>query len=158
MTFKVAALSKDEMKIIYQKLNFLMGNLMPDYGGGIVIRGPLTRMSVGNWIDTQLGIIDSVTYTIPNDSPWEISIDNQDGQEKLVLPHIIEVSLGFIPIGSETGGKNLIPEKSLLTSHIAQNNTGDKIEENQYIDGMYLLKKNDNYKNIKQNFNKDGQV
>ena len=159
MIFKVAALSEKEMKTIYQKLNFLMSNLMPDYGGGIVIRGPLTRMSVGNWIDTQLGIIDSVTYTIPDDSPWEISIDNKEGEpEKLVLPHVVEVSLGFIPIGSETRGNNLIPGKSLTTSHIAQNNTGDITEKNQYIDGTYLLNENNNYISKKQNFNQDGQV
>jgi hypothetical protein len=132
ISFKVAALSVDEMQYIYQKLNFLMGNTMPDYTGNGLMRGPLVRMSVGNWIDGQAGIINNVSFKIPQDSPWEIAIDEPEGGKKLlILPHIVEVSLTFTPIGSDTRGSNLIAAKSLTTSHIAQNNTGDTA--NQYI-------------------------
>jgi hypothetical protein len=31
VSFKVAALSAEEMRPMYQKLNYLMSNLMPDY-------------------------------------------------------------------------------------------------------------------------------
>lgn len=120
ISFKVAALSVDEMKFIYQKLNFLMSNTMPDYKNNIM-RGPLIRMSVGNWIDSQLGVLNSINFKVPNDSPWEISLDDN----LLILPHIVEVSMTFTPIGSETAGINKIPEKSSSTSNIAQNNTGD---------------------------------
>lgn len=132
VSFKVAALSVNEMQFIYQKLNFLMGNTMPDYTEGGLMRGPITRLSVGNWIDGQLGIINDVSFKVPQDSPWEIAIDEPEGGKKLlILPHIVEVTLNFTPIGSETGGKNLISAKSLTTSHLAQNNTGDT--KNQYI-------------------------
>ena len=125
VSFKVAALSAGEMKFIYQKLNFLMSNTMPDYSGTLM-RGPLVRLSIGNWIDCQLGILNSVQFKIPQDSPWEIALDEPEGGTKqLILPHIVEVTLSFTPIGSETAGSNLIPEKSFTTSHIAQNNTGD---------------------------------
>jgi hypothetical protein len=126
VSFKIAALSEKEMRFIYQKLNFLMSNAMPDYGGGVLMRGPLIRLSVGNWIDSQLGKLDSIAFNVPQDSPWEIAIDKPEGgDKKLILPHIVEVTLGFTPIGSESKGNNLIPEKSTTTSHIAQNNTGD---------------------------------
>lgn len=118
--FKVAALSVDEMKFIYQKLNFLMSNTMPDYKGN-VMRGPLIRMSVGNWIDSQLGILNNINFKVPNDSPWEISLNDN----LLILPHIVEVNMTFTPIGSETAGINKISEKSSSTSNIAQNNAGD---------------------------------
>ena len=120
ISFKVAALSVDEMKFIYQKLNFLMSNTMPDYKNNIM-RGPLIRMSVGNWIDSQLGILNSINFKVPNDSPWEISL----GDNLLILPHIVEVNMTFTPIGSETAGVNKISEKSSSTSNIAQNNAGD---------------------------------
>ena len=120
VSFKVAALSAQEMKPMYQKLNFLMGNLMPDYKDN-VMRGPLVRMTIGNYIDAQLCKLDSLSITVPNESPWEISINDTE----LILPHIIEVQLSFTPIGSETSGKNEIPQKSQTISHIAQNNTGD---------------------------------
>jgi hypothetical protein len=106
-----------------------MSNLMPDYKNNFM-RGPLIRMTVGNYIDGQPGILTSLSYKISNDTPWEISLNN----EELNLPHIIEVSLGFTPIGSQTRDKNLISEKSSTTSHIAQNWNGGKSEsEGEYI-------------------------
>ena len=125
VSFKVAALSLEEMAPMYQKLNFLMSNLMPDYNNKLM-RGPLMRMTIGNYIDGQLCKLDSLSYKVPQDSPWEISIDeNLSGPNNTVkpqiLPHIIEVTLGFTPIGSQTGEVNALPEKSTLTSHIAQN-------------------------------------
>jgi hypothetical protein len=129
VSFKVAALSVDEMMVVYQKLNFLMGNLMPDYGTGIVMRGPLVRMTIGNYIDGQLCKLDSLSYTIPQDSPWEIGL----GDKELILPHIMEVQLSFTPIGSQTQDENKIPEKSQTTSHIAQNYNGKKAGERNYI-------------------------
>ena len=129
--FKVAALSDEEMKPMYQKLNYLMGNLMPDYKEGLIMRGPLVRMTVGNWIDGQVGILNSLSYTIPQDSPWEIAVNEPVGGEKLlILPHVIEVQMTFTPIGSQTKGSNLITGKSETTSHIAQN-----INDYQYITG-----------------------
>ena len=126
--FKVAALSAIEMEPMYQKLNFLMGNLMPDYNNNLM-RGPLVKMTVGNWIDGQAGILNSLSYTIPQDSPWEIAINEPlEGTKELILPHIVEVSMTFTPIGSQTKGINKIPSKSQTTSHIAQN-----INDYQYI-------------------------
>jgi len=139
--FKVAALSAAEMQPMYSKLNYLMSNLMPDYKDNLM-RGPLVRMTVGNYLDAQLGKLDSVSYTIPNDSPWEIALDEPEGGTKqLILPHIIEVSLGFTPIGAETGVSingtgsvsNKIEEKSSTTSYLAQNTTGADVGTIQYI-------------------------
>jgi hypothetical protein len=127
--FKVAALSAEEMKPMYQKLNFLMGNLMPDYNG-ILMRGPLVKMTVGNWIDGQDGILNSLSYTIPQDSPWEIGL----GDQQLILPHIVEVSMTFTPIGSQTKGINKIASKSTTTSHIAQNYNGGTTDKVNYIE------------------------
>jgi hypothetical protein len=119
--FKVAALSEKEMEPIYQKLNYLMGNLMPDYNG-LLMRGPFVQMTVGNWLSNQDGILNNLSYTIPQDSPWEINLPiagNTTGS--LVLPHIVEVQMTFTPIGSQTKGANQISERSTKTSHIAQN-------------------------------------
>jgi len=124
--FKVAALSAEEMQPMYQKLNYLMSNLMPDYNNNLM-NGPLVKMTIGNWFDGQDGILNNVSYTIPNDSPWEIAINTINGVEPLILPHVVEVSMTFTPIGSQTKGINKISEKNSETSHIAQN-----INEVQY--------------------------
>ena len=127
--FKVAALSAEEMRPMYQKLNYLMGNLMPDYKDNLLMRGPLVRMTIGNWIDGQPGILNSVSYTVPQDSPWEIGL----GDRALILPHVVEVNMTFTPIGSQTQDENKVPSKSLTTSHIAQNYNG-KNEKLNYIE------------------------
>jgi len=121
VSFKVAALSAEEMQPMYQKLNYLMSNLMPDYSNNLM-RGPLVRMTIGNYIDGQLCKLDSVSYTIPQDSPWEISLGSQTGKLlELNLPHIIEVQLSFTPIGSQTRDENRLSRKTEGTSNIAQN-------------------------------------
>jgi hypothetical protein len=132
--FKVAALSAEEMSPMYSKLNYLMSTLMPDYNNGLM-RGPLVRMTVGNYFDAQLGKLDSLSYTIPQDSPWEIALDEPEGGSKqLILPHILEVSLGFTPIGAETQGANKIEQKIRDTTYLAQNNTGTDKDTIQYYD------------------------
>jgi hypothetical protein len=114
--FKVAALSAQEMQPMYQKLNYLMGNLMGSYENN-VLHGALVKMTVGNWFDGQDGILNSLTYTVPQESPWEIAINDTE----LILPHIVDVQMTFTPIGSQTKGVNKISEKNSETSHIAQN-------------------------------------
>jgi hypothetical protein len=93
------------------------------------MRGPLVKMTVGNWIDGQPGIINSLSYTVPQDSPWEIGL----GDKMLILPHIVEVSMTFTPIGAQTQTKNKIPSKSENISNIAQNYNGANSGEPNYI-------------------------
>ena len=126
VTFKVAALSRQEMEPMYQKLNYLMSNLMPDYNG-VLMRGPLNRMTIGNWIDGQLCVFNSLSYKIPTDSPWEIGLND----EELILPHIVEVTINFTPIGSQTRNSNELPRKEQCVSNIAQNWNG--ATEREYI-------------------------
>jgi hypothetical protein len=131
--FKVAALSAVEMQPMYQKLNYLMSNLMPDYNG-VFMRGPFMRMTVGNWIDSQAGVINSLTYTVSNDSPWEIALNEPitGGIKEMVLPHIVDVSLSFTPIGIQTQGTDQLAKKSSSQTNIAQNWNGGN-EGSNYI-------------------------
>ena len=39
------------------------------------MRGPLVKMTVGNWIDSQVGVLNSISYNVPQDSPWEIALN-----------------------------------------------------------------------------------
>jgi len=153
--FKVAALSEKEMAPMYSKLNYLIASLMPDYKGS-VMRGSLHRLTVGNYFDAQLGVINSISYTISNESPWEIAIDEPEGGTKqLILPHIIDVSMDFTPIGAETRKENLIEDKNTYTSFLAQNNTGDDVNTIQYYHDFLV----DNvYKKGKANANQNQQI
>lgn len=139
--FKVAALSSAEMQPMYQKLNYLMSNVMPDYNNNIM-RGPFIKMTVGNWLDGQDGILNSVNYNIPNDSPWEIGLPATGifgDKEPLQLPHIVEVSLEFTPIGSQTGQTNQVSRKSSTISNIAQSWVGNNGNHQSWITNGSIL-------------------
>ena len=117
---------------------------MPDYKNNTLMRGPFVRMSIGNWIDSQPGILKSLSYRVPQDSPWEISLNEitEGGSREMILPHIVEVTLSFTPIGSQTQKDNKISKKDtdkLETSHIAQNYNGSgSASEPNYINGQTI--------------------
>jgi hypothetical protein len=107
LSWTVAAQSKQELIPMYQKLNFLASSLAPDYSANGYMRGNLATLTIGGYLHEQPGIIKSINYSVPQESPWEIGIDNNGvsdvngGIDKGVnqLPHIIKVTgFQFIPI------------------------------------------------------------
>jgi hypothetical protein len=98
--FQVAAMSEEEMKPMWQKLNYLYSNTMPDYSGA-KMRAPYMKLTIGDYLFRQPGIIKSLTYTIDNKSPWEIAIDDPEitgGSNLYELPQIMTVQMTFAPI------------------------------------------------------------
>ena len=73
------------------------------------MRGNLATLTVGGYLYEQPGIITSLNYQIPEESPWEIAIPTKKGadsnnnilSDKSVkeMPHMIKVTgFNFIPI------------------------------------------------------------
>jgi len=110
MSWTVAAQSKDELIPMYQKLNFLASNLMPDYNKEGYMRGALVRLTVGGYLYSQPGFITSLTYDIPQEATYEIGINDVGESDPSVkeLPHMIKVStFTFTPI------HNFVPRKQI---------------------------------------------
>ena len=114
LSWTVAAQSKEELIPMYQKLNFLASSLAPDFSvkgndttavGGYM-RGNLATLTVGGYLYEQPGIITSINYSVPQESPWEIGISDGPNDSLVIndgtvkeLPHIIKVTgFQFIPI------------------------------------------------------------
>jgi len=107
MGFTVVAQSKDELNVMYDKLNFLASSLAPEYLDSLTsgyMAGNLSYITLGDYLNDQPGIITSLTYDIPEDSPWEINRDTEFVSGSIVngtvrqLPHMIKVTLNFTPI------------------------------------------------------------
>jgi hypothetical protein len=100
MGFTIAATSKAELIPMFTKLNFLASSLTPDYNQAGFMRGNMVRMTVGGYLYEVPGVLTSLTYTIPDDTTWEIAIDTEGKSDPSVkeLPHRIEVSLAFTPV------------------------------------------------------------
>ena len=103
--FTVAAQSKEELIPMYKKLNFLASTLAPTYTMAGHMAGNISQITLGGYLYEQPGIIESVNFDIPEESPWEIGIPNKEVKGKSFydstvkeLPHIINVSMKFTPI------------------------------------------------------------
>tara|TARA_R100000742_G_C4276182_1_gene97089 strand:+ start:297 stop:2210 length:1914 start_codon:yes stop_codon:yes gene_type:complete len=111
MNFTVFAASKAELIPMFTKLNFLASSLAPDYNEAGFMRGNMVRMTVGGYLHEVPGVLTSLSYTIPDDTTWEIGIDTEGETDPSVkeLPHRIEVSLAFIPV------QDFLPSRQKLT-------------------------------------------
>jgi hypothetical protein len=101
LSFTVFAQSKAELIPMYKKLNYLASSLAPDYSDSGFMKGNLHKMTIGGYLFDQVGIIKSITYDVPEETPWEIGLDEVGGEDTSVkeLPHMIKVTgLTFIPI------------------------------------------------------------
>jgi hypothetical protein len=141
LSWTVAAQSKQELIPIYQKLNFLASSLAPDYSTNGYMRGNLATLTIGGYLHEQPGIITSLNYSVPQESPWEIGINNlsvlsadgSNGVDSKIrqLPHMIKVTgFQFIPI------HNFVPR-------IQQNTFNDKGENTKFGPERYIALKND---------------
>jgi len=122
--FKIAAQTRWEMKPLYQKLNYLVAQTAPNYSAMGRIRTPYAYLTVGDWFSRVPGLITQVGLKWQKDYPWEIASDKGYGmsnlnkikdkleaevsentetlngrdKDMLVLPHVLDVNLGFQPI------------------------------------------------------------
>jgi hypothetical protein len=85
LSFTAIADNKENLQTMYAQLNTLASSLAPSYTTEGYMSGNLHRLTVGNYIKKQYGILTGLTFTIPEDSPWEIESGKQ-------LSHYIEVS------------------------------------------------------------------
>ena len=111
LSWTVVAQSKDELIPMYKKLNYLASTMAPDYSPNGYMRGNLTQLTIGGYIYEQPGFFTTLDYSIPDDTPWEIGINDDgdfDGTVK-EMPHRIEVTAAFTPI------HNFKPRKMKIT-------------------------------------------
>lgn len=95
--FKIAAATREEMKPLYRKMVYLASTTAPTYGGQGFMRGTLARLTVGSYFDQLPGVITSVKYNLIDDMPWEIAMQQPEGNESGVqeLPMGLECTVTF---------------------------------------------------------------
>lgn len=113
LSFKVAAQSKEELIPMYKKLNFLASNLAPDYSGDYgYMKGCFITLTVGGYLYEQPGFITNLSYDIITEMPWEIAINDTNGDPDPTvkqLSHMVKVgSFDFTPI------HNFIPQRQAV--------------------------------------------
>ena len=97
---QVYATSRIEMKPIYSKLGRLASMTMPTYGDSAGYQGSIIKFRLGNLYVDELAYIDSLSYSMSDEAPWDISLkgsDNFIGE----LPMGIDVSITLKILGKE---------------------------------------------------------
>jgi hypothetical protein len=115
--FTIMASSRSEMKPLYQKLNYLISTLTPDYNKQNRMRGNISELTIGDFIKYQPGVITSLDIIVDEDSNWDIALEENstDDNGTIIpgrdgdmheLPHMLKCNMTFIPI------YNFLPRKS----------------------------------------------
>jgi hypothetical protein len=147
LSFTAAAQSREEIMIMYRKLNYLVSNLSPDYTDSGYMAGPLVQLTMGGWCYELPGFISAMTLDVPQESPWEIGIPNLDRGTTSAggitfrdpsvkeMPMICRVTgFAFTPIEkfvpSKQVGKNGSYERKGNQRYIALANGNSKSENN----------------------------
>jgi hypothetical protein len=97
--FKVFSLNEAEHKIAWKKLDTLTGMAYPTAYSGLAVTPPLMKFTIGNLYKAKAAFIESLSYTIDDNYPWEI-------KKGMVLPMIVDVAITmkFIESKSSTNG------------------------------------------------------
>lgn len=110
LSWTVVAQSRAELIPMYKKLNYLASVCAPDYSSNGYMRGNLVKLTIGGYLYEQVGIMKGITYTIPQESPWEIALPYGSAEDTGTLgvasdnsvkelSHMINVTgFEFIPI------------------------------------------------------------
>ena len=90
--FTIVADNESNLDIMYSQLNALAASIAPTYTDAGYMAGNLHRLTVGDYLYEQWGIMGGFTYEVIQDSPWEITEGKQ-------VPMYIKVSgIKFTPI------------------------------------------------------------
>ena len=128
LSFTVYAQSKAELIPMYRKLNYLASTLAPDYTPAGFMRGNIVRLTMGGYLYEQAGFISSLTYEVPQESNWEIAIDQEGNPDPSVkeLPFMIKVTgMAFTPI------HDFLPAK--VPTNAANGVDGEQVIDQRFI-------------------------
>ena len=109
--FLIAAQTRQELLPLYDKLNILASQIYPDYGANSFMRTPVVKLTIGDYIYRQPGILNSINLSIEKDYPWEIQLDKQGKDSDVAqLPQVIKADCQFTPL------HDFLPRKSQGTT------------------------------------------
>lgn len=142
-SFVIAASSRAEMKPLYQKLNYLISSMAPDYRDNLM-RGNIAELTIGDFLLYQPGIITNFDMNIDEDSNWEIALQEPDtgltgtDTDMHELPQLIKCNMTFIPI------YNFLPRKSFKAPFIGIDGMSEpnKVKKQWLQDPNNYLKEN----------------
>ena len=103
-TFDVYPMTRQEMPVLWEKLNYLVGLCYPNwvdspYAGNqpgdispITMVSPICELTIGDMYNNTPGYLSGLTMTVQDGTTWEF-------EENMKLPHYVQVAVEFVYIG-----------------------------------------------------------
>jgi hypothetical protein len=119
-SFSIYSLSGEEHKKNWEKVDFFSSLVYPqNTTNDVYVTPPLLKLTLGNMYKNKLGFMESLSYTIDDNTPWEIgynvgrdgSISETGDLKDYKLPTIINVTISYqiIETSNDVVGKKLYP-------------------------------------------------
>ena len=152
-TFDVYPMSRQEMPVLWEKLNYLVGLCYPNwvdspYAGSeqtnaITMVSPICELTIGDMYNKTPGYLSGITMTVQDGTTWEY-------EENLQLPHYVQVAVEFVYIG-----KYLPNAKGKHFELDWLNDTNDKTGTHRTNNEQSLVDRDEKYRKwIQKNSNK----
>ena len=91
--FSIYPKTKQELPVLMEKLNYLVGLCYPSYTEGERMKTPFMSLTLGDMFNRAPGVLSSLSITVEDGSTWELD----DG---LQFPHYIKAQCEFKYIGN----------------------------------------------------------
>jgi len=115
--FTIVADNSSNLNIMYDQLNKLAASIAPTYTNEGYMAGNLHRLTIGDYLYEQWGIMGGFTYEIIEDSPWDITEGKQ-------VPMYIKVSgIKFTPIHNFRPEYNWKENNKYILQNVTTNNS-----------------------------------
>lgn len=137
LAFSVYATSRDELRPMWRKLNYLATYTMPTYNSGApTYRGNFLRITIGDLFISQPVFITSLTYTLADqETTWEINIEEDENMKQ--VPQKIEVNMGLQFIGDQIPKKDMSAYNLHLESQYSPDGQYKQQNGNWLADAKY---------------------
>jgi hypothetical protein len=93
-SFKIYSLGESEHIAAWQRINFLSSLVYPQEIGPVSITPPFIKFTLGDMFKNKEAFIESLTYTIDDNTPWEVGL-NGKSVSNYKLPTIINVDVSL---------------------------------------------------------------
>jgi len=127
LQFRVYATSRDELKPMWRKLNYLATYTMPEYDNNyITYRGKYLRLTVGDLFIQQPVLISNLFYTlVDNDTTWEINLEEDPTNKQVPMRVDVNMSLRMLT--------DYLPQYMGQAYSLYDQNEGDRAGDSNWL-------------------------
>jgi hypothetical protein len=127
MSFSVYASSRDELKPMWRKLNYLATYTMPEYDNNyITYRGKYLRVTIGDLFIQQPALISNLFYTlVDNDTTWEINLEQDPTNKQVPMRVTVNMTLRMLT--------DYLPQYMGQAYSLHDENEGDRASDSNWL-------------------------